>query len=1405
VESNEQDTTMSSEAASDATFSLDLFSSSLVSSYVDDRRFVPRAWLLDRVTEAWQRDDARFVLLTGEPGSGKSALMAHLARLHPEATRHFIRRDSITPLQGGDARTLLFSVGYQLAQLHPDLFDPKRLEAVVNLRAGRIAAGGRAVGIEAEDLRVSPFYQTSLRVHARGDVVEGELIGISASTVTLEPRLLELSNLQYLALLDPAEALAEQDPAAHIVVLIDALDEIRWGPSGESIIDWLIACPQLPSTVRFILSSRPDPDLLQAFRRAKAAEITEVVIDPDAKEDEAYIDEDLGRFLGQFTVEPAVANALNVHGVDPLSFVEQATGRASGNFQYAVALIRGIDQALGTDPPGEDLPALLRLEGIPAGTTELYRFFLERIKERADRTPVKVSPGPLAEPEDHAAWETLYRPVLAVLAVALEPLPPEHIGTYAAVPPGSLPRALEELEQFLDRLPDGTYRLYHATFPEFLTGQASAGAADPFHVDPGAWHGLLAGRLIRANPDWLACTDRYALAHTPAHLTEGLQLRTDEEGRKQLAVTLTDLLSTFEFLEAKAAGLGIDAVLDDLRAGTGLLAEEGGAPSELGVWLRLLDSQAHHLRGWDRSMDPAFFAQQVHIQAGESAAGDLADRAANRLALFSRPYLTPAWRAGWDVGPAKRTLSGHSDIVHAVAITPDGRRVVSGSDDHTLKVWDIETGRELRTLTGHTDWVHAVAVTGDGVFAVSGSFDSTLKVWELETGRLVATLAGHQSLVNGVAVSADGRVAVSGSQDSTLRVWDLAQQRQVQVHLLTDNRGEIKAVALTPDARYALCGGGVLTLWDLSTGEVVRSIDVGGGWVEAVAISHDGRCAVSGEQELTAWDLETGQPLRTFNGHTSWVNGIALDPQGARMITGSSDGTLKVWDFETGNLLRTLALGAGVACVAVSPDGRTAVSGGWDLAVTIWDLKAAPAEHAPAGHREAVEGLVVTQDGRWTVSASQDHTLKVWELATGKEQRTLHGHKGWITALALIPQQAQVVSGDVEGVLIVWDLQTGARLRTLNAHDQAVQAVAVFSDARRAVSGSNDQTIKVWDLETGRLLQTLTSRKAEVTAAAMTQDGRHAVLALSDGTFTVWNLETDSSVHTVAGQPLLEEVVAALPERDRAIITSGMPQPPENVVSAIRRAAGRTGRGNAIGAVAATPDNTRAASAAANGTLTIWTLTAGHAVRSAQETYRSVAAVAITVDGSRVLYATPEGTVGIWDVQSDGVNQIYGALEETPGTVTVTPDGTRIVSGSWTGSLRVWDLDTSKETHILGGHEAGVNTVVALPDSRRALSAAADATLRLWDLEIGRELRTLTGHRAAVTAATTCLSGRRAISASADGTLRVWDLDTGKSNVVAAPDGHIRSLAASPDGGMIVVGDGAGNLNALRYISPAPY
>jgi hypothetical protein len=153
--------------------------------------------------------------------------------------------------------------------------------------------------------------------------------------------------------------------------------------------------------------------------------------------------------------------------------------------------------------------------------------------------------------------------------------------------------------------------------------------------------------------------------------------------------------------------------------------------------------------------------------------------------------------------PLIRTLTGHSGSVNGVAVTPDGRRAVSASEDHTLKVWDLESGRELCILTGHSSWVHGVAVTPDGYRAVSASVDNTLKVWDLKSSRELCTLTGHSDWVLEVAVTPDGRRAVSASSDSTLKVWDLKSGKCM---ITFTGEGDFMCCTIANDGKTIIAG-----------------------------------------------------------------------------------------------------------------------------------------------------------------------------------------------------------------------------------------------------------------------------------------------------------------------------------------------------------------------------------------------------------------------------------------------------------------------------------------------------------------------------------------------------------------------------------------------------------------------
>ncbi|HEY9694275.1 MAG TPA: hypothetical protein V6D15_18895 [Oculatellaceae cyanobacterium] len=154
-------------------------------------------------------------------------------------------------------------------------------------------------------------------------------------------------------------------------------------------------------------------------------------------------------------------------------------------------------------------------------------------------------------------------------------------------------------------------------------------------------------------------------------------------------------------------------------------------------------------------------------------------------------------------GNLLRTLTGHNDSVEAVAITPDGKSAVSGSSDFTLKVWDLQTGKEISTLNGHNAWVRAVAITPDGKSAVSGSSDNTLKVWDLQTGKEISTLTGHNASVQAVAITPDGKRAVSGSRDNTLKVWDLQTRKEISTFI---DDSPIWCCAVSPDGLTIVAG-----------------------------------------------------------------------------------------------------------------------------------------------------------------------------------------------------------------------------------------------------------------------------------------------------------------------------------------------------------------------------------------------------------------------------------------------------------------------------------------------------------------------------------------------------------------------------------------------------------------------
>ena len=281
-----------------------------------------------------------------------------------------------------------------------------------------------------------------------------------------------------------------------------------------------------------------------------------------------------------------------------------------------------------------------------------------------------------------------------------------------------------------------------------------------------------------------------------------------------------------------------------------------------------------------------------------------------------------------------------SDEVLSVGFSPDGKRIVSGSFDANIQIWDAETGECKHTLKGHSKRVLSVGFSPDGKRIVSGSYDNSIRIWDAETGECKHTLKGHSGSVLSVGYSPDGKRIVSGSDDKSIRIWD-AETGECKLTLQTDSAGI--SCSFSPDGKRIVSGSfdADIHIWDAETGECKHTLEGHSDWVISVCYSPDGKRIVSAsgsdDGSIRIWDAETGECKHMLYGHSGDIASVGFSPDGKLIVSGAD--SVRIWDAETGGGKQTLkGYSHRITSVGFSPDGKRVVSGSYDKSIRIWDV-----------------------------------------------------------------------------------------------------------------------------------------------------------------------------------------------------------------------------------------------------------------------------------------------------------------------------------------------------------------------------------------------------------------------------------------------------------------------------------
>jgi WD40 repeat protein len=626
---------------------------------------------------------------------------------------------------------------------------------------------------------------------------------------------------------------------------------------------------------------------------------------------------------------------------------------------------------------------------------------------------------------------------------------------------------------------------------------------------------------------------------------------------------------------------------------------------------------------------------------------------------------------------------GHTDKINTALFSPDGKLVITASDDKTARIYEMSSGKELQVLVGHTGVINSAVFSFDGKLALTSSDDKTARIYEVSSGKELRVLRGHTNCVNFGVFSPDGKLALTASLDTTARIYEVSSGKELQV--LSGYTAKLNSAVFSPDGKLALTSSEDSTarIYDVTSGKEIYVLGGHTDRVESAVFSPDGKLALTASWDNTAriYEVSSGKELQVLSGHTDGVSFVVFSPDGKLALTASRFGIAYIYEVSTGKEIQSFSRGYEMMSSAVfSPDGKLILTSS-DSTAIIYDVSSGKEIQVLSGHSNIINSANFSPDGKLILTASWDHTARIYEVITGKELQVLSGHPNYLKNV--MPPDCKfglIVNNSTVGI---YEISTEKVIKVLSGHSTNVTTAFFSSDEKLVITSAFfDDEARIYEVSSGKELQVLSGHSGGVNSAVFSPDGNLVLTSLfSDNTARIFEVSSGKELQVLKGHT------------------------------------------SYINSVHFSFDGKLALTASEDNTSRIYDVSSGMEIQVLSGHTALVNSAVFSSDGKLALTASGDHTARIYEVITGNELQVLSGHTAELNSAVFSPDGKLALTTSYDNTARIYEVSTGKELRVLSDLTSRTQSAFFSADGKLVYATSAEGCI-VYDVKSGKQLFT---------------------------------------------------------------------------------